>query len=862
MTDAKPAAAVETVDLSNCDRELIHVLGKVQSFGALISVSSDWFVNHVSRNIHEFIDGAQAEELVGRPLSEVLDPDAIHDIRSKLQQLGSPDAVQRLFECRLTSSPDLFDLALHLSGRSVVIEIERHQTRGKTDQTSYVRPMIDRIAKADSVEQLCKVAARQVRALTGFDRVMVYQFQPDGSGMVIAEALTAGMDSFKGLHYPASDIPSQARALYKRSLLRIISDVDDEGWAIHPVVSPSGEPLDLSLSSTRAVSPIHLEYLRNMGVAASMSISILKRGELWGLFACHHNTPRTLPYDTRTAAELFGQMFSYMLDQMEGDVERTQRDRGQALHDRLMSQLADGSKIEDNFDVIASAIQEAIPFDGAVGWIRGKFFSQGSTPAAAQFEDLARFLNTTAPGTVFSTDNLAKVYPQASEFADRAAGLLALPVSRSPRDYIVLFRGEIAKSVSWAGNPDKPASLGPNGARLTPRKSFETWREVVRNHCVPWTSTEVYAADALRVTLLEVVLRMSDASLREQSQAHERQEILISELNHRVRNILNLIRGLVNQSKSEARSVSEFTEVVGGRIHALARAHDQITRKNWNPASAHELIALEIEAYLDGNADRVQVKGIDVLLEPGAFTTFALVAHEMITNSAKYGALSNQHGSLEITTTREGDGHFHIHWLETGGPPIVNPPSRRGFGSTIIEKSIPFELKGTAQLRFEPSGLQAEFTIPAAYVAAIKLPSKLESGRAQKRSDIATPHLDCDVLIVEDNMIIGLDAEEFVRELGARSIHVASNSSDAITIVESRELGFALLDVNLGTETCESVAIALQARSVPFAFATGYGDQTHLLQRFPNTPVVQKPYSKADIAQALTTIHADLKPVS
>ncbi|MEP3435714.1 MAG: HWE histidine kinase domain-containing protein [Hoeflea sp.] len=857
MTHAKTVTPVKAVDLSNCDREPIHVLGKVQSFGALISVSSDWFVNHASSNIDQFIDGVDAEDLVGRPLSDILDADAIHDIRSKLQQLGSPDAVQRLFECRLTKSPDLFDLALHISGRSVVIEIERHEARSKTDQTSYVRPMVDRIAKASSVEQLCKVAARQVRALTGFDRVMVYQFQPDGSGRVIAEALTTGMDSFKGLHYPASDIPSQARQLYKRSLLRIISDVGDEGWEIHPAISPSGEPLDLSLSSTRAVSPIHLEYLRNMGVAASMSISILKRGELWGLFACHHNSPRTLPYDTRTAAELFGQMFSFMLDQMEGDVERAERARGQALHDRLMTQLADGAKIEENFDVIAAAIQEAIPFDGAVGWIRGKFFSQGSTPSADEFDGLARFLNTTAPGTIFNTDNLAKVYQPATEFADRAAGLLALPVSRSPRDYIVLFRSEIAKNVSWAGNPEKPMSLGPNGARLTPRKSFETWREVVRNQSARWTSTEVYAAEALRVTLLEVVLRMSDASLREQSQAHDRQEILISELNHRVRNILNLIRGLVNQSKSEARSVSEFTEVVGGRIHALARAHDQITRKNWNPASAHELIALEVEAYLDGNADRVRIEGVDVLLEPGAFTTFALVAHEMITNSAKYGALSNQHGSLEITTTHEADGHFHIRWIETGGPPITSPPSRRGFGSTIIEKSIPFELKGTALLRFEPTGLKADFTIPAAYVAAIKLPNRPDSATSPIRGGVSIPQLDCNVLIVEDNMIIGLDAEEFVRELGARSVHVVSDVSDAMAIVKSTELGFALLDVNLGSETSESVAVALQARSVAFAFATGYGDQTSLLERFPNALVVQKPYSKADIVQALSGLRDD-----
>ncbi|MCY0147878.1 GAF domain-containing protein [Hoeflea sp. G2-23] len=853
MTDrtANPRQQDQAADLTNCDREPIHILGKVQSFGALISVSSDWFVNHVSTNIGVFLDGVSAQDLIGRPLVDFIDGEAIHDIRTQLQLLGSPDAVQRLFAFRLTKSGKLFDLALHISGRSVIIEIEHHVQQDRNDYASYVRTMIDRIGKSESVEQLCHVAARQVRALTGFDRVMVYQFQPDDSGLVIAEALKPGMDSFKGLHYPASDIPKQARTLYKRNLLRIISAVDDEGWEIHPAVSPSGEPLDLSLSTTRAVSPIHLEYLRNMGVAASMSISILKRGELWGLFACHHTTPHTLPYDKRTAAELFGQMFSFVLDQMQGDIERAERQKGRALHDRLMMRLADGASIENNFDMIASSIKDVIAFDGAAGWIGGKYYSQGSTPTADEFPGLARFLNTTAAGAVFSTENLSKTYEPAADFIHQSAGMLVLPMSRAPRDYIVLFRGEVAKSVSWAGNPEKPVTLASPGGRLTPRKSFETWREIVRGYSAPWTLSEIYAAGILRETLLEVVLRISDASLKERAQAQERQELLISELNHRVRNILNLIRGLINQSKSHASSITDFTEVIGGRIHALARAHDQITRKNWNPASVHDLIALEVEAYLGEKIDRVRIEGADVLLDPGAFTTFALVTHELITNSVKYGALSDQRGVLTITTALETDGSFRLHWSETDGPPISNPPSRRGFGTTLIQKSIPFELKGTADVRFDPAGLNADFMIPAVYVSRIEPRTKEPALAAPKQSPDAKLHLDGDVLIVEDNMIIALDAEEFVKELGARAVHVVARIEDALAIAANAMLSFALLDVNLGLETSEPIAADLKNRSIPFAFATGYGDQASLTAKFPDAPVVQKPYSKADIAIAL-----------
>lgn len=850
MTQSQPTAPAP--DLTNCDREPIHILGRVQSFGALIAVSSDWLVNHVSANIGEILPGLTADDLIGRPLMDFISGDAIHDMRSRLQLLGSADAIERLFARRLTDSPDLFDVALHMSGRSVIIEIERNPDDEHLDLSSYIRPMVDRISKSGSIPQLCQVAAKQIRALTGFDRVMVYQFQPDGSGAVVAEALGFGVESFKGLRYPASDIPRQARELYKRSLLRIISDVHDEGSAIHPQVSPSGEPLDLSLSSTRAVSPIHLQYLKNMGVDASMSISILKRGELWGLFACHHMQPRVLPYGIRTATELFGQIFSFVLDQKDADLERAERVKSQKLHDQLMMQLTEGARIEENFDKIASVIEEAIPYDGIVGWVDGKFFSRGQTPTAPEFADLARFLNTAATSSVYANENLISTYEAAKAFADRAAGILVLPVSRTPRDFIVLFRGEIINSVSWAGNPEKPVDV--DSGRLTPRASFQVWREMVRGHCTPWTPAEIHAAENLRITLLEVVLRLSDAALREHAQAQNRQELLIQELNHRVRNILNLIRGLVNQSQAQATSPAEFTKIVGGRIHALARAHDLITKKNWDAASVNDLITLEIEAYLADNPERVIVEGPDVLLEPGAFTTVALVIHEMITNSAKYGALSVQDGELVILMMIGSNGALQIDWRETGGPAIVSAPSRRGFGTTIIEKSIPFELGGVAELDFAPIGLQARFEIPSSYVTAVA-ESDGAAGKATRAPVVRSmgKMLSGDVMIVEDNMIIALDAEEFVSELGGDPIHVVASVGNALQVLEGHDIRFALLDISLGADTSEPVARELRRRGIPFAFATGYGDRLELIKRFPGCPVIQKPYSKADIARAIET---------
>lgn len=855
MTDPNEALLShnDPIDLTNCDREPIHILARVQSFGALLAVSPDWIVNHASKNLSDVLN-IEAEDVIGLPASDVMSAEAVHEIRTRLQLLTGPDSVERLFNIRLTDSGPFFDLAVHLSGRTIVIEMEPHVPSERTDHTSYVKPMMERISAAETTEKLCDIAARQLRALIGFDRVMVYKFDETGSGTVVAESLQGQRESFKGLRYPASDIPKQARALYMRSLLRIIADVSNHGVEIIPALNPEGQPLDLSMSATRAVSPIHLEYLINMGVAASMSISILKRGKLWGLFACHNDSPKTLSYGIRSAAELFGQLFAFVLDQREGDEERADRAQAQVLHDRVMSQLAEGGSIADNLETVLSGIETVIPFDGAIGWIDGEFTAVGQTPTREEFLGVARFLNTTAASRIFLTDSLVKAYPKAEGFADRTSGIMVLPVSRTPRDYIVLCRREVANMVKWAGNPDKPVSVGKFGTRLTPRKSFEAWQEVVRNKSSPWTIGERRAADALRITLLEVVLRMSDASLKERAKAQESQEILIAELNHRVRNILNLIKGLINQSKDDAASIAEFTDIVGGRVHALARAHDQITKENWSPASAQELIQTEAKAYLDKKKHRIQIEGPDALLAPTAFTTLSLVMHELMTNSMKYGALIDSQGSVDVTLSRLEDGALGIDWREKGGPPISAPPLRKGFGTTIIERSIPFELKGKSEVKFKTTGLEAKFLIPATFVAGFQDSSSSPS--PEEASVTPSIRLTGHALVVEDNIIIAMDAEDILTNLGASSVTTASNVVSALDAISKSEPSFALLDVNLGTETSEPIAVCLAERNIPFAFATGYGDATEVTKRFPGIQVVQKPYSEDVVANALTEIIA------
>jgi light-regulated signal transduction histidine kinase (bacteriophytochrome)/CheY-like chemotaxis protein len=838
------------VDLTSCDREPIHILSKIQSFGVLISVTPDWIVNHLSQNAHAFLQ-VDDKLAVGSSLVGVISDQALHDIRGRLQLLNSADSMERLFAVALFDDDRNFDVAVHRSGRSIIIEFEKTDSSSDRDYLNYIKPMISRIEQSSSVEQLSQLAARQLKAILNFDRVMVYRFLPDDTGEVIAEAKQPNMSSFLNLRYPASDIPKQARALYKRSLLRIISDVNDEGVPILPVLGAENEPLDLSLSITRAVSSIHLEYLKNMGVEASLSISIIVRGKLWGLFACHNTTPRNVGFGIRSMSELFAQMFSYVLDQKESEERAEVAMRGQILHDQIMTQLADGNSIADNFEVISNALASTIPYDGVSIWANGQYMLQGDGPNSEQFQGMLSFLNTTAQGSVYSTQNLSEKYPPAAEFVDVAAGILAIPISRSPRDYLVLYRREIVKSVNWAGNPEKPAKLGPNGIRLTPRKSFESWREIVKGSCANWSEEEIRIASNLRVTLLEVVLRLTDNAVKERSKAQEQQELLIAELNHRVRNILNLIRGLINQSKDNSKDIASFTEVVGGRIHALALAHDQITKENWNPASLSELIYNEASAYMTDNNERIIIKGSDVLIAPEAFTVLALVMHEMITNSVKYGGLCDNRGRLDITLERDQDGGLVIHWMEVGGPP-VKAPKRRGFGTTIIERSIPHELRGSAEISYNVSGVTAKFVIPENYITNTLTKPVVASDPDIKQAEARMQTPDT-VLIVEDNMIISLDAEDHFRALGSQNVHMTSNVAQAFTILENEAIDFALLDFNLGVETSEPVAEKLLEMNIPFVFASGYGDLSEIKKELAGIDVLQKPYGKEDILKALKT---------
>ena len=397
---------------------------------------------------------------------------------------------------------------------------------------------------------------------------------------------------------------------------------------------------------------------------------------------------------------------------------------------------------------------------------------------------------------------------------------------------------------------------GPNGARLTPRKSFEEWSELVQGEAVPFQDAQLRVAEALRSTLLEVVLRLTEQASEERRRFAEQQKLLISELNHRVRNILALIRALMGQTKREADDVGTFIATLDSRIQALARAHDQLTVDQWGPARLEDLITTEARAYFEPERQSIKITGPEVSITPDAFTVMALVVHELVTNAAKYGALSDS-GTVYVDWAIGPGGALVIDWREIGGP-AVQPPKRRGFGSTVIENSIPHELGGEAQTFYKMPGFEARFLLPARYIASTKV---REHEIAAPKADYAgTGDIirDKKVLLVEDSALIALDAEDSLRELGAADVVLAASNVNASRALDAGGIELAVIDFNLGRETSTPTADRLRHAGIPFVFASGYGGEGTIPDRFADVPMIVKPYGTQQMQQALAELAAKL----
>ena len=487
-----------SVDLTNCDKEPIHIPGKVQAHGFLIAVhKNDFHITYVSENINYFLS-KQASGLLDQPLSALDHLLTQQEPEFNIEDLLKLGIIRKNFDA-INPHPINIDkkpyyITISESENNWLIEFE--PVTLQYDIQGIIGRSASAMLQGRSVSSLLKGAALEVKKLINYDRVMIYKFLNDGHGEVVAEEKNDELEPFFGLHYPASDIPKQARELYKLNLTRLIADVNEQDSDILTYLTD--QPLDLTKSNLRAVSPIHIQYLKNMGVYSSFSISLISHGELWGLIACHNYSPKFIDYKAREGAKLIGQILSSALEyrQDEEDSEMVEQFKSTAAilseylsQDKyLIDALTDHQR---NILSITNATGAAIIFEKRLKTI-------GQVPADEDILELAEWLKTSNDESIYYTHRLSEIHSPAKKYKDIASGILACNISKDLGEMIIWFKPELITTINWAGNPDKEVVLSENGLlNLSPRKSFEAWSEVVSNTSEKWMAEEI--ASVLRI---------------------------------------------------------------------------------------------------------------------------------------------------------------------------------------------------------------------------------------------------------------------------------------------------------------------------------------------------------------------------
>jgi light-regulated signal transduction histidine kinase (bacteriophytochrome) len=480
-----------TIDLTNCDEEPIHIPGKIQSHGFLFAVKdTDFVVTHISRNVSEVLS-INGEDFLNKPFADLENVlSGKGNIANIIQVLANiKDGADIINPMKITLNGALYNLIISHNQQEFLVEFEQspaYETELELQRT--IGKSFSEIISGDNSFELLNRAALHVKQLIGYDRVMIYQFNTDGHGEVIAEAKNDHIESLMGLHFPASDIPRQARELYKKQLTRIIADVND---TTADIISFKTEALDLSCSELRAVSPVHIQYLKNMEVQASFSISLVRGDHLWGLIACHNDTPKFIDYSSRQASKLIGKILSYSYDFIKQSEERDNQKDYLITQEKLFSQLRESRDIADALTNQVTTLKDVIESSGAAFLSDGQIHLTGDTPSEAEVRDLAKWLSASNNESMYCTSELSVHFDAATSYKSVASGLLATIVSKEQGEYIMWFRPEITKQINWAGDPEKPVEIGKDGnLTISPRTSFASWSQLIKGSSKDWLKTE------------------------------------------------------------------------------------------------------------------------------------------------------------------------------------------------------------------------------------------------------------------------------------------------------------------------------------------------------------------------------------
>jgi len=702
----------ENHDLAACDREPIHIPGSIQPHGLLLV--AEGATGRVVAGAGE-LEARVAPEWLGRTLSELLG----QDIGALLSAMSAGPGGSLVAEPFVGPS-GTYDVALHRAGPHLLAELE--PAPAEPMKAGPVLGWLDAIAstfeRAGDLVVLCERAAAAFRALTGFDRVMVYRFVDDDAGRVIAEDRDPSLGTFLHHHFPATDIPKQARALYIRNRARAIPSVDYRPAPLRPA---GFSHIDLSDVAVRSVSPIHLQYLRNMEVGASASISIVKDGVLWGLIACHHSAPRQLPRDIRAAAVVLASGLARQIRAKEEAEAYRERLRLRGAEDAVVPKLAADGPLRQTVESVSADLQALLGGDGFAFVQSGKADLYGVCPSAEEVLSLVRWVRSRGREPI-ATHCLSTLLPDAESFAASASGMLALQLDDGG-GVLFWFRVEQIEEIEWAGNPHKAVQVTA-GEALTPRASFESWTQEVRSRSRRWSLEEVEAAHRLRRAFHDAhqarALRTLNAeiaqALTEKDALIAQKDVLMKEVDHRVQNSLQLVSAFLALQARDADDpalVAHLREAQS-RLSAVALVHRRLY-------SDGQVETIDLSRYLEElTGDMKQslgaewARGMRVSLAPVLVPTdravsIGLIMTELLINATKY-AYGGAAGPIDIVLEQHRD-KLRLIVADEGGGKVSDGSGRSGFGSRMLT-SVVQRLSGSIDYGDNQPGLRAILTAP------------------------------------------------------------------------------------------------------------------------------------------------------
>lgn len=680
---ANPLPLIETdgIDIADCDREPIHTPGSIQPHGLLLVVdpASERVLGAAGPFLRLLGFG---DDPLGRPLWDVLGM----DLRALLAGNDLATVSEPVFVGSLPARDGRRELDIlgHARAGRLLLEIEPALADRPSASRLFarMREAADRMRACDDRMAAFAAAADEVRAASGFDRVLVYRFLGDASGEVVGEARAESVRSFMGHRFPAGDVPQQARALYIRSVIRVIPDAGYEPAPLRGV----DRALDMSDCSLRSVSPVHAQYLRNMGVAASMSVSLIRDGALWGLIACHNETPRLVPYETREAckhiaAELMRRLAAFDEAEEAESHRRLTRDV-----DHLTARIAARADIAGGISEVLGEIAARFDADGAV--LRAQAASHVAGPLAAGIdaEALLGALDGAYGAGVFATDDVAHEDAAGLWCQGLDGGLLFVASDGTEPIALALLRRRVPEDVSWAGNPAKSVERDAATGRLGPRRSFEVWRQTQRGLPLPWSPVERDAAARL-ATQIERLVRQQRIAMLQAELIHVSRvsamgalaSTLAHELNQPLTAIANFGRGvshLLTQDREQG--IDRALGYLDQMSHAAVRAGQVVKRLRAMvgkaPVQRDEVFVAEVIAdALSLALPDAHVRGIaiEIAVAPGAERVLGdtVQIEQVLTNLVRNAAeamAGSRDRRLAIAAVPAGAGLIELRVHDTG----------------------------------------------------------------------------------------------------------------------------------------------------------------------------------------------------